>query len=339
MKKLIWKELILDGEKTNYIISERGDVFNVVTQHMMKQFTDNSGRFVVCLSINGKNHTKRVHYLVYTAFYGELDPSLTINHIDEDFTNNHYTNLESMSRSMNCITYRKNNGIPTKKYSDSLIEEICIKLSNGIYYKDLAIEYDIPIQFMYQLVKGRRRKFIVNKYLPFPESAYVKYKHREIPHDIISSLVKQGYSNNDIYDILQLKRNEANRTVLVRTRKKLGIPEPKYFSNQLIEQISSLICANRSNKEIYQLLNLEYNDRIANLIARLRQKFNILNFNPDGVPLNTQKDIMIDIIKGMTNSEIRNKYQLEKSPYITHMLGRLRQKVKQESSTTIESIT
>ena len=337
MEKLIWKELILDGEKTNYIISECGDVYNILTKHMLKQFTDNSGRFVVCLTINGKTYTKRVHYLVYIAFYGKLDPSLTINHIDEDFTHNHYTNLEPMTRSMNCITYRKNNGIPIKKYSDVLIEEICNKLSSGIYYKDLAIEYNIPIQFMYQLVKGRRRKFVVNKYLPFPESAYIKNKCREIPHDIIDSLVKQGYSNNDIYDILQLKRNDANRNVLTRTRKKLNIPEPKYFSNQLIEQISSLICANRSNKEIYQLLNLKYNNRIANLIARLRQKFNILNFNPDGIPINIQKDIIIDITKGMSNNEIRNKYQLEKSPYITNMLGRLRQKVKQESSTTIES--
>lgn len=337
MSELIWKELILNGEKTNYLISERGDVYNTLTKNTLKQTTDHSGRYVVCLSVNGKCYSKRVHYLVYVAFYGDFDPSLTINHIDENFTNNHFTNLEVITRRENSITYRKNNGIPMKKYSDMLIAELCKKLSNGIHYKDLAAEYNLPIQFMYQIVKGKRRKFIVNKYLPFPESAYIRKKHRDIPHNLIDSLIKDGYSNNDIYDILQLKRDRANQNVLVRSRQRLGIPEPKYFSNKFIEQVSSLICANRSNKEIYQILNIEYNDRVANLIARLRQKFSILNFNPDGISLEIQKYIINDIALGMKNKEIREKYQLEKSPYTTNMLGRLRQKYKRESSTTIES--
>jgi len=327
---LIWKPLVLYGESTNYIISEKGDVYNKLTKNLLTQFTDNSGRYTVCLSINGRTIVKRVHYLVYIAFYGSLEKNMTINHIDENFQNNYYLNLEPLSRRDNCLLYRKHNGIPKKQYSDQLIEEICIKLKDGIYYKDIAALYNMPIQFLYNIVKGKRRKFIVDRYLPFPETAYKKKIFRKIPHEMIDSLICQGYSNEEIYDILQLEINSANRNVLVRSRTKLNIPEPRYFSKKIIEEVTSLICSGNSNNDIYLKLNLEKSNRNANLIARLRHKLNILNFNPNGISLDTQNKICQDILLGLTNKSIKIKYSLDNSPYITNMLGRLRQKCKSQ---------
>lgn len=42
-----------------------------------------------------------VHRVVYQKFIGDLNPSLDINHIDGNRTNNHRANLEQISRSEN----------------------------------------------------------------------------------------------------------------------------------------------------------------------------------------------------------------------------------------------
>ena len=59
--------------------------------------------------------------------------------------------------------------------------------------------------------------------------------------------------------------------------------------------------ANKSNKEIYKLLDLEYNSRNANAIARSRQKLQIMDFNPEGISLDIQDEILSDILNGASN--------------------------------------
>lgn len=48
---------------------------------------------------NGKLHY--LHRLVYEAFVGEIGDDNTIDHIDENTSNNHYTNLQVMTQSDN----------------------------------------------------------------------------------------------------------------------------------------------------------------------------------------------------------------------------------------------
>jgi hypothetical protein len=46
--------------------------------------------------------------LVYTAFYGEIQDNLQIDHIDNDRSNNHIDNLQALTPSENSIKARAN---------------------------------------------------------------------------------------------------------------------------------------------------------------------------------------------------------------------------------------
>lgn len=332
-----YRDVIINGNHTNYQVSESGKVLNVVTNHYLTPTTNNSGRLCVCLSINGTNCVQLIHNLVYRAFIGDKPSEMTINHIDENFLHNHYTNLELMTREDNCREYRKNNGHPVKKYSDEVVRSICEALKSGHYFKDVAAAYCIPIQYVFNILKGKRRLFIVNDYLPFPESAHRRSHCRNIPKKYICSLILQGYSNSEILSILGAERTNATDKMFCRYRRELGIKDPKYFDKQFLDKVDLLIRNGLSNKEIYNKLKLKYTKRNQYMIARARQKLGILDFNPDGISLETQQCIMDLIRNGFTNADICKKYDLDRTPYVINMLGRLRQKCKKEGSTTIES--
>ena len=60
------------------------------------------GYFFVQLHINGENHPKLVHKLVWETFYGEVPEGLEIGHWDGDNTNNCLSNLYLCTHITNC---------------------------------------------------------------------------------------------------------------------------------------------------------------------------------------------------------------------------------------------
>lgn len=82
---------------------------------ILKPHTRKDGRLSVAFSKNGKLKTFSVHVLVAKSFVeGERD-GLEINHKDGDYTNNHYTNLEWVTKTEN-IRHSFYSGImPTSK--------------------------------------------------------------------------------------------------------------------------------------------------------------------------------------------------------------------------------
>jgi len=312
-----------------------------MTKHYLTPNIDANGRYRVCISIEGDCYAVPVHKLVYLAFYGELADGMTINHINENPLDNRYTNLEQVTRGDNVRLYREHNGAPDKKYSDMLITAICMDLKSGIYYKDVAAAYTMPIGYIFNILKGRRRTFISKDFMPFPESAHRRNSKRDIPHDYIDSLILQHYSNDEILQLLDCSRTSATDKMFARARRKLNCPAPEYFSVELLHQVDCLVEAGKCNKEILNILGLPYNNRNANMLARSRQKLGILDFNPNGVSLDDQNEIIIDIENGLSNAEIATKWGLTRTPYVVNMLARLRQKVKkmhEEGSTTIERV-
>ena len=95
MNEIECRLLYWNGEPTNYVVTAYGDIYNIITWHKLTPCEDSSGRLRVCLTINGKCITTTVHKIVYIAFYGDYDNSLTINHIDEDFQNGRLTPIRN----------------------------------------------------------------------------------------------------------------------------------------------------------------------------------------------------------------------------------------------------
>lgn len=87
----MWKWI--EGYEGKYKISDRGEVFSMAINSIMKQ-QETCGYKDVNLGKNGKYKKYRVHRLVAIAFVENPENKPHVNHLDEDRKNNHSNNLE-----------------------------------------------------------------------------------------------------------------------------------------------------------------------------------------------------------------------------------------------------
>lgn len=111
-----WRDV--GGYEGMYQVSNKGSVKSlsrkdarghVLQEKELKLSTTKKGRKMVILSKNGQTKGFSVHRLVAEAFLGRSE--LTVNHIDEDPTNNNVENLEYMTVAENCNYGHRNEKI------------------------------------------------------------------------------------------------------------------------------------------------------------------------------------------------------------------------------------
>ena len=81
----------------NYEIYEDGKVWSYLTNKWIKPRLHKSGYYYINIREGGKTQSFRLNRLVYEAFNGEIPDGMYVNHIDEDKTNNHISNLNLMT--------------------------------------------------------------------------------------------------------------------------------------------------------------------------------------------------------------------------------------------------
>lgn len=89
MDKEIWKDIYAE-----YQVSNLGRVYSKKTNKLLRPALDSWGYLQVCLYVNGKPTSKKVHRLVAEAFIPNLENKKTINHKDGNKLNNRVDNLE-----------------------------------------------------------------------------------------------------------------------------------------------------------------------------------------------------------------------------------------------------
>lgn len=166
---MIWKKL-----DSTYEVSEYGDVKSVdraikrggkihkIKGKKLKHKICRNGYHRVGLSKNGKTKHKSVHRLVAKLFIGKPNKKLEINHIDGNKSNNHFTNLEWVTRSEN-MKHAVANGLVTHvfEYPKSQRKPVVKKELSGkeFWYKSLAeaSEKDgISVSYLSQIINGDR---------------------------------------------------------------------------------------------------------------------------------------------------------------------------------------
>ena len=87
-----WKPVV--GFEEHYLVSDSGQVWSLHRHKALKPKIDRYGYEVVGLSIKGKSYHRTIHRLVAQAFISNPDNLPTVNHINEDKTDNRAINLE-----------------------------------------------------------------------------------------------------------------------------------------------------------------------------------------------------------------------------------------------------
>lgn len=138
-----WKNVILDGEKSQYYISNYGRLYAVNQQKMKKYTISKKGyaRYRIYLG-NEKSKNITAHKLVALYFLDKPEDinKNTINHIDGNKLNNYYKNLEYLTNAENMRHAVENNlrhGI-TKELENKFIDDY---VNNEMLIKDISKKY------------------------------------------------------------------------------------------------------------------------------------------------------------------------------------------------------
>lgn len=108
-----------------YEITEDGRIWSNKTNRYLKPSKDKDGYYKVILSKNGDQKQFFVHRLVAEAYIENPENKRTVDHIDGDINNNHYTNLQWATH------HEQNENYHWKKAKTKLI--VCEE-TNKIYF-------------------------------------------------------------------------------------------------------------------------------------------------------------------------------------------------------------
>lgn len=109
-----WKSL--PNYENRYAISNYGRIKNIKNRRMRVSSVNHNGYAVITLKTNGIPKTYKIHILVWEVFGDTPRKNLTIDHIDNDKTNNHIDNLQLLSMRDNIVkakNFYKKSGLPT----------------------------------------------------------------------------------------------------------------------------------------------------------------------------------------------------------------------------------
>ena len=95
------KIITIEGENTNYLISDDGRLFNKKTNKFLKGSINSTGYRVYQLTVNGKYYNFLCHRLVAEYFLPNQENYPVVHHIDGNKLNNKVENLKWVSFSDN----------------------------------------------------------------------------------------------------------------------------------------------------------------------------------------------------------------------------------------------
>lgn len=124
-----------------------------ISERILKPAISGTGYEFVCLRKNGRHHNKRIHQLVAEHFCTGYKKGLVVHHKDHDKCNNHFENLEYVSKQKNTRNYYRFIGKQCGTVPIGDIPKIIERVNNGEECAKIAKEYSITRNDLATLTK------------------------------------------------------------------------------------------------------------------------------------------------------------------------------------------
>ena len=139
-----------------YTIDEYGNIYSIKSKKYLKPKIDKDGYLTIHLCKNGKNYYKSIHRLLAETFIENNNYNNSIDHIDNDKTNNNLDNLRWLSLSDNVAKANRNRDYSSwYKKIKAIDENGNIKIFNSI--KEASEELNIPQSYISCVLTKRQK--------------------------------------------------------------------------------------------------------------------------------------------------------------------------------------
>ena len=206
MKKM--KKITCYNIREEYSIDENGNIWNTKRNKQMSANIDKNGYLQIRLMQNdGKRGNFLIHRLV--AFtYLETEIKETVNHIDGNKLNNHYSNLEWMTMLENVNDAKRlgYNGDYTD-ISEELILKVIKSLEDGIAVNKICTLYNVSKNFVSRIRQNKRHCEIDKTIIKTHDKKYPLEVKKDICYLIINEvkpkLITEYFklSKNYVYEV------------------------------------------------------------------------------------------------------------------------------------------
>lgn len=296
---IIYDNLVLDwihinGEKTKYLISTCGNVFNSVKKKRLKRKIDSKGYYHIILSHKGHLYDFRIHRLVALAFIKNKDSARTIvNHKDGNKLNPHVNNLEWCTYSENVIHAIQNKLLVPAKGENSgkavitndIARDICKLLEKG---QMTQREISKALNISEGIVRAIRIK---DNWVDISKDYNIDNCKIDNPllsdekvHEICKLLITNNFTMKEISKLTDVSHDRVLDIRKGRTFKhitdKYDLTQFKKISrydNKFKNEILSLMKSGKSTEYIKSKLNLDKSSKTNTMLYRFRKQIDSLN--------------------------------------------------------------
>lgn len=281
-----WKQVIIDGCKTNCAVSNYGRVKNLNTGEPYTVYVSRK-HFKVSLTVNKKNNAIGTYRLVGLMFIpipqkyidaGYTLDKLVVDHKRDGDKDNF---LDNTVWNLQWLTYRENTSKAAKcgyrsyyniNFRDELDKMILDGCGNDEIYKMCKEKYGYEKEEVKPQVQVRRRRLGV--------TLKDHYEHDPKFVKKVDNFILKGLQNNEIIKKLNMPTDTRESTRLLQYRRTiLKVPAKisKYFTNEQSKLVNEYIAQGLKNNDILQklnMINISYEDKVkvcATLRARRTQ--------------------------------------------------------------------
>lgn len=218
VKKMKYKENEIPG----YYIFDNGKIWSVKSKKhkFLKQKKGKDGYMKANIVLaKNKQIQISVHILLAYTFLGMPPKNIkdpTVDHIDNDKTFNHVSNIQWLERSENLK--KRINLANHQRFTRENVKNICTDIVNGMPNKEVMQKYNINKSYICNLTACRIHKDITSHY--FPTFVTERKEYTDIKskiHDICKDLSSGLYTRKDICDKYEMTYLSVQNILLRKT--------------------------------------------------------------------------------------------------------------------------